>query len=84
MKHFRGNDATTNEANFPGAVGSSPYGPSFGSQYGILNAVGSYKIASSPYDLSYLYNGVAAAGEKGAVDILKQDSRTETHRDVVE
>ena len=34
--------ATTNGANFPGAIGSSPYGPSFGSQYGILNAVGSY------------------------------------------
>ena len=34
--------ATTNGANFPGAIGSSPYGPSFGSQYGILNAVGNY------------------------------------------
>jgi subtilase-type serine protease len=54
--------ATTNEANFPGAVGSSPYGPSFGSQYGILNAVGSYKITSTSYDLSYLYNGAAAPG----------------------
>ena len=52
--------ATTNGANFPGAIGSSPYGPSFGSQYGILNAVGSYKIQSSPYNLSYLYNAAAA------------------------
>src|SRR5271157_5372492 len=54
--------ATTNGANFPGAVGSSPYGPSFGSQYGILNAVGSYLIQSSPYNLSYLYNAAAAPG----------------------
>jgi len=52
--------ATINGANFPGAIGSSPYGPSFGSQYGILNAVGSYKIQSSPYNLSYLYNAAAA------------------------
>src|SRR5271166_1083425 len=52
--------ATANGANFPGAIGSSPYGPSFGSQYGILNAVGSYLIQSSPYNLSYLYNGAAA------------------------
>ena len=53
---------TENGANFPGAIGSSPYGPSFGSQFGILNAVGSYKISSSPYDLSYLYSGAAAPG----------------------
>jgi outer membrane autotransporter protein len=52
---------TGNGANFPGAIGSSPYGPSFGSQYGILNAVGSYKTqSSSPYDLSYLYDAAAA------------------------
>lgn len=45
--------ATSSGANFPGAIGSSPYGPSFGSQYGILRAVGSYLTqASSPYDLS--------------------------------
>src|SRR3954447_8554366 len=50
--------ATPNGANFPNAIGSSPYGPSFGSQYGVLNAVGSYKTdTSSPYNLSYLYNG---------------------------
>jgi subtilase-type serine protease len=54
--------ATKNGSNFPGAIGSSPYGPSFGSQYGILNAVGSYKIRSSPYDLSYLYNGALPLG----------------------
>ena len=51
---------TANGVNFPGAIGSSPYGPSFGSQFGILKAVGSYKISSSPYDLSYLYDGAAA------------------------
>jgi subtilase-type serine protease len=54
--------ATKNGSNFPGAIGSSPYGPSFGSRYGILNAVGSYKIRSSPYDLSYLYNGALPLG----------------------
>ncbi len=55
--------ATANGANFPGAIGSSPYGPGFGSQSGILNVVGSYKTqASSPYNLSYLYDGSVAPG----------------------
>jgi subtilase-type serine protease len=49
--------ATANGANFPNAIGSSPYGPSFGSQSGVLNVVGSYKTSASPYDLGYLYNG---------------------------
>jgi subtilase-type serine protease len=53
--------ATPSGTNFPGSIGSSPYGPSFGSETGILRAVGSYKTsASSPYDLSYLYDGAAA------------------------
>src|SRR5712692_10347442 len=53
--------ATPSGTNFPGSIGSSPYGPSFGSQDGILRAGGSYKTsASSPYDLSYLYDGAAA------------------------
>ncbi len=42
--------ATASGVNYPGAIGSSPYGPSFGSQDGILRVVGSYKTqASSPY-----------------------------------
>jgi hypothetical protein len=53
---------TANGANYPGAIGSSPYGPSFGSQLGVLNAVGSYKVSSSPYDLSYLYSGASGPG----------------------
>jgi subtilase-type serine protease len=52
--------ATPSGSNFPGAVGSTPYGPSFGSRDGILRVVGSYKTTSSPYDLSYLYDGAAA------------------------
>jgi hypothetical protein len=49
---------TPNGANFPGATGSSPYGPSFGNPGGILRVVGSYQTeASSPYDLSYIYDG---------------------------
>ena len=56
---------TTSGTNFPGAISSSPYGPSFGSQYGILNAVGTYQTqSSSPYNLSYLYNGAALPGEQ--------------------
>ena len=35
-------------ANYPGAIGSSPYGPSFGSAGGVLRVVGSYKTAASP------------------------------------
>ena len=53
---------TTNGANYPGAIGSSPYGPGFGSQSGILNVVGSYKTQASPYNLSYLYDGSLAPG----------------------
>lgn len=56
-------EPTANGANFPGAIGSSPYGPSFGTPSGILRAVGSYQTeASAPYDLSYLYDGAAAPG----------------------
>ena len=51
--------ATASGTNYPGSNGSSPYGPSFGSQYGILRAVGSYKPGSSPYDTSYLYDAAA-------------------------
>jgi uncharacterized protein with beta-barrel porin domain len=53
--------ATSSGTNFPGSISSSPYGPSFGSEGGILRTVGVYKTsASSPYDLSYLYDGAAA------------------------
>jgi subtilase-type serine protease len=62
-------ELTANGANFPGAIGSSPYGPSFGSQFGILRAVGSYQTqSSSPYDLSYLYDG--AEGPSGKLTTL--------------
>ncbi|MBU3577668.1 autotransporter outer membrane beta-barrel domain-containing protein [Polynucleobacter sp. UK-Kesae-W10] len=39
--------ATQNLSNFPGAISSTPYGPSFGSSAGILRVVGSYKTAAS-------------------------------------
>ncbi len=56
--------ATPNGVNFPGATGSSPYGPSFGNPGGILRVVGSYQTeASAPYDLSYIYDGAAAPGQ---------------------
>ena len=56
--------STPNGANFPGAIGSSPYGPSFGTPGGVLRVVGSYQTATSaPYDLSYLYDAAAAPGE---------------------
>jgi outer membrane autotransporter protein len=54
-------EATPNGANFPGAIGSSPYGPNFGNPDGILRVVGSYQtLNSSPYDYSYLYDAAAA------------------------
>ncbi|GGC62531.1 autotransporter outer membrane beta-barrel domain-containing protein [Chelatococcus reniformis] len=56
--------ATPNGANFPGASSSSPYGPSVGSQTGILRAVGSYKTPGSAFDHSYLYDGAAAPGQQ--------------------
>lgn len=57
--------ATANGANYPGAIGSSPYGPSFGNPDGVLRVVGSYKTTeTSPYDTSYLYDGAAAPGQQ--------------------
>lgn len=56
--------ATSNGSNYPGADVSSPYGPGFGSQGGILRVVGSYQTtASAPYDLGYLYDAAAAPGQ---------------------
>jgi hypothetical protein len=53
---------TSNGSNFPGAISSTPYGPSFGSTSGILRVVGSYKTATSGSgatgDLGYLVDGV--------------------------
>jgi len=55
--------STSGASNYPGAISSTPYGPSFGSASGILRVVGSYKTtASNPYDLGYLYDGAAAPG----------------------
>jgi subtilase-type serine protease len=52
--------ATSSGANFPNATGSSPYGPNFGNPNGVLRVVGSsITNASSPYNLSYLYDGSA-------------------------
>lgn len=57
--------ATANGVNYPDAIGSSPYGPSFGNQSGVLRTVGSYMTtASSPYDLSYLYDAAAAPNQQ--------------------
>ena len=56
--------ATSNLSNFPGAISSTPYGPSFGSTSGILRVTGSYKTAASANgaagDLGYLVD--AATG----------------------
>ena len=56
--------ATSNLSNFPSAVSSTPYGPSFGSVSGILRVAGSYKTATSGSgatgDLGYLVD--AATG----------------------
>lgn len=58
-------EPTLNGANFPGAIGSSPYGPNFGTPDGILRVVGSYQTAvSAPYDLSYLYDAAQPAGHR--------------------
>lgn len=56
--------ATSNLSNFPGAISSTPYGPTFGSASGILRVTGSYKTAASANgaagDLGYLVD--AATG----------------------
>jgi subtilase-type serine protease len=65
--------ATPSGVNYPGAIASTPYGPSFGSAGGILRAVGSYMTtASSPYDLGFLYDG--AAGAAGSLTTLQYPS----------
>jgi subtilase-type serine protease len=57
--------ATSSGADFPNATGSSPYGPNFGNPNGVLRVVGSYiTSASSPYNLSYLYDGAAASSSQ--------------------
>ncbi|WP_246251968.1 autotransporter domain-containing protein [Ancylobacter pratisalsi] len=69
-------EATANGANFPGAIGSSPYGPNFGNPDGILRVVGSYQTATSaPYDLSYLYDAAAAPGQQ-ITTLIYPDSGT--------
>lgn len=68
--------STPNGVNFPDAIGSSPYGPSFGNPDGILRVVGSYKTeASSPYDLSYLYDA-ALAPDKQITTLVYPDQNT--------
>jgi uncharacterized protein with beta-barrel porin domain len=65
--------ATQSGVNYPGAIASTPYGPSFGSYDGILRAVGSYQTTvSAPYDLGYLYD--AAAGTGGSLTTLRYPS----------
>ena len=62
-------EAAANGADFRGAIASSPYGPGFGSHFGILRAVGSYETqSSSPDDFGYLYDG--AAGPNGNLTTL--------------
>ena len=62
--------ATANSSNFPTPAGSAtvvsstPYGPNWGSQNGILRVVGSYMTTASPYDLGYLYDGATASGPR--------------------
>jgi hypothetical protein len=52
--------ATANGSNFPGAVSSTPYGPTFGAPTGILRVVGSFITSSYQYNQSFLYDGAAA------------------------
>ena len=57
--------ATPSGVNFPGAIESTAYGPSFGSKGGILRVAGSYETTtSSPNDIGYLYDGAAAPASR--------------------
>ncbi|HEY9215205.1 MAG TPA: autotransporter domain-containing protein [Ancylobacter sp.] len=58
-------ESTSSGVNFPDAIGNSPYGPNFGNPDGVLRVVGSYNTTeSSPFTLSYLYDGAAAPGQE--------------------
>lgn len=56
--------ATANGSNYPNAISSTPYGPSFGSSTGILRVVGSFITSAYPYDLGYLFDAAAASGSQ--------------------
>ena len=65
--------ATSNESNYPGAVASTPYGPSFGSASGILRTVGSFKAVGGVYDQGYLYDGATGRSTVLLPSVLTAD-----------
>jgi uncharacterized protein with beta-barrel porin domain len=56
--------ATASGSNFPGAISSTPYGPSVGAPTGILRVVGSFITASYPFNQSFLSDAAAAPGQQ--------------------
>jgi len=74
--------ATDNQSNYPGAIGSSPYGP-VSDRRAASCVVGSYKTDEAPIDLGYLYDGAAAIGtdrRPSSIPIRTRNSRSPTAR----
>ena len=57
-------EATANGSNFPGAVSSQPYGPTFGNLGGILRVTGTFGPATGQPDRSYIFDSAAAPGQQ--------------------
>ena len=57
-------EATANGSNFPGAVSSQPYGPTFGNLGGILRVTGTFVPATGQPDRSYIFDSAAAPGQQ--------------------
>ena len=56
--------ATANGSNFPGAVSSQPYGPTFGDLGGILKVTGTLIPSAGQPDSSFIFDSAAAPGQQ--------------------
>ncbi|MBI2738777.1 MAG: autotransporter domain-containing protein [Rhodospirillales bacterium] len=56
--------ATANGSNYPGAISSQPYGPTFGDLGGILKVTGTFIPATGQPDSSFIFDSAAAPGQQ--------------------
>ena len=72
-------EATTNGSNFPGAVSSQPYGPTFGNLGGILRVTGTFVPATGQPDRSYIFDSAAAPGQQYTTVVVPGAVNTIAH-----
>ena len=56
--------ATANGSNYPGAISSQPYGPTFGDLGGILKVTGTFIPATGQPDSSFIFDSAGAPGQQ--------------------